>query len=226
MVRARVSVCSKLALGWSRTAARQTSPSMSSPRGLASTRWRTTGPSSACRSRLSLSLLMRRSSMAAPCQQDLGGKHGRADDLVRAVERLAHPHGCDGLRPEFIQVFGGPPQRLAQAGFELGRGQHQGLDRVGGLLRRPPRKPAPGAILALTLLEPLKGRLAEVGCRREEREDGVGGGIEGGTMPLVDPVVAVYARVAQVLDDFLLDDVLAGERRDRLQDFKNVGVGR
>src|ERR671936_1819764 len=226
MVQASVSDCSKLALGCSRTAARQTSPSMSSPRGLASTRWRTTGPSSAWRSRLSLSLLMRRSSMAAPRQQDLGGKHGGSDHLVGAIECLAHPHGCDGLRPEFIQVCGGPPERLAQAGFEFGRRQHQGLDGVGGLLWSPSIEPAPRAIVALALLEPGKGRLAEVGCQREEREDGVGGGIEGGTMPLVDPVVAVYARVAQVLDDFLLDDVLAGERRDRLQDFKNVGVGR
>src|ERR1700674_2235868 len=102
IVRASVSACSKLALGCSSTAARQTSPSMSSPRGLASTRWRTTGPSSACRIRFSLSLLIRRSSMFAPREQDLGGEHRRADHLGWPVERLADPHRNDGLALGFM----------------------------------------------------------------------------------------------------------------------------
>src|SRR5437016_1429275 len=44
-------------------------------------------------------------------------------------------------------------------------------------------------------------------------------------MPLVDPVVAVYARITQVLDDFLLDHVLAGEWRSHLEHLEDVGVG-
>src|SRR5919108_1894726 len=119
MVRASVSDCSKLALGCSSTAARQTSPSMSSPRGLALTRWLMTGASSACRSRLAFSLLMRRSCIEAPPQLQLGRKHGRLDDLGGGVERLAHPHRDDGLAPAFIQIGGGPPQRFRQIGAGL-----------------------------------------------------------------------------------------------------------
>src|SRR5205085_12275889 len=74
--------------------------------------------------------------------------------------------------------------------------------------------------------KPAKGRRAELRCRRGEREDGVGGGIEGGPMPLVDPVVAVYARITQVLDDLLLNHVLAGERWSDLEHFEDVGIGR
>src|SRR5438105_14287088 len=81
-------------------------------------------------------------------------------------------------------------------------------------------------MLALAVLEPLEGGAAEVGCRREEREDGVGGGIEGGTMPLVGPVIAVNARIAQELDDLLRDKVLAGELRAGGEDLERVGVGR
>src|ERR1700682_5179661 len=189
IVRASVRACSKLALGWRRTAARQTSPSMSSPRGLASTRWRTTWASSAWRSRFSLSLLIRRSSMFAPRQQDLGGKHRRTDNLGRGVERLANPHRNDRLGRRFIQVGGSPAQRLLDLGLEFGRGQHQGLHRIGGFFRGALVEPAPGAILALGLRKPAESRQAEVRCRRGEREDGVGGGIEGGSMPLVAPVV-------------------------------------
>src|SRR2546425_4871051 len=213
IVRASVRACSKLALGWRRTAARQTSPSMSSPRGLASTRWRTTRASSACRMRFSLSLLIRRSSMFAPRKQDLGGKHRGTHHLGRPVECLANPHRNDGLALRFIQVGCSPAERLPDLGPEFGRGQHQRLDSVGGLLRGALAEPAPGAVPALTLDEPVEGRPAEIRCRRDEREDGVGGGIEGGSMPLVDPVVAVYARITQVLDDLLLNHVLAGERR-------------
>src|ERR1700716_2157710 len=121
IVRASVSACSKLALGWRRTAARQTPPGMSPPGGLASTSWRTTGASSACRNRFSLSLLIRRSSMFAPRKQDLGGKHRRADDLGGPIERLANPHRNDGLGLRFIQVCGTPPQRLLDRGLEFGR---------------------------------------------------------------------------------------------------------
>src|SRR5437763_5074335 len=225
IVRASVRACSKLALGWRSTAARQTSPSMSSPRGLASTRWRTTGASSACRSRISLSLLIRRSSMATPLELNLGGEDGRPNHLRRAVERLADPHGCDGLVGGFIQVLGGPLEGAGHLGLPGLGGEHQRLDRVGGFLGGSAVEPAPGAVRALALEEPGEGRLAEVRCRREEREDGVGGGIEGGTMPLVDPVVAVYARVAQVLDDLLLDDVLAWEGADGAQHLEDVGIG-
>src|ERR1700694_1414125 len=224
IVRARVSACSKLALGWRRTAARQTSPSMSSPRGLASTRWRTTRASSTCRSRFSLSLLIRRSSMFAPREQDLGGKHRRTDNLGRRVERLADPHRNDGLALRFIQVGGSPAQLFLDLGLEFGRGQHQGLHRIGGFFWSALVEPAPGAILALGLRKPAESRQAEIGCRRGEREDGVGGGIEGGPMPLVDPVVAVYARITQVLDDFLLNHVLAGGGRSRLEDLDEVGI--
>src|SRR5438874_7713278 len=129
IVRASVRACSKLALGWRRTAARQTSPSMSSPRGLASTRWRTTRASSACRMRFSLSLLIRRSSMFAPRKQDLGGKHRGTHNLGWPVERLANPHRNDGFALGFIQVDGGPAQRLPDLGPEFGRSQHQRLDR-------------------------------------------------------------------------------------------------
>src|SRR2546427_9432765 len=226
IVRAGVRVCSKLALGWRSTAARQTSPSMSSPRGLASTRWRTTRASSACRIRFSLSLLIRRSSMFAPRKQDLGGKHRGTDNLGGPVERFANPHRNDGLALRFIQVGGSPAERLPDLGPEFGRGQHQRLNRVGGLLRGALAEPAPGAVLALTLDEPVEGRPAEIRCRRGEREDGVGGGIEGGSMPLVDPVVAVYARITQVLDDLLLNHVLARERRGYLEHLEDVGVGR
>src|SRR3989442_5419370 len=223
MVRASVRACSKLALGWRRTAARQTSPSMSSPRGLASTRWRTTRASSACRMRFSLSLLIRRSSMFAPRKQDLGGKHRGTHHLGRPVERFANPHRNDGLALRFIQVGGSPAERLPDLGPEFGRGQHQRLNGVGGLLRGALAEPAPGAVLALTLDEPVEGRPAEIRCRRDEREDGVGGGIEGGSMPLVDPVVAVYARITQVLDDLLLNHVLAGERRGYPGDLQRLG---
>src|ERR1700694_4057061 len=226
MVLASVSACSKLALGGRRTAARQTSPSMSSPRGLASTRWRTTGTSSTCRSRFSLSLLIRRSSMFAPRKQDLGREHRRADNLGGPVERLADPHRDDGLGLGFIQVGGSPAQLLLDLGRKGWRRQHQGLDGVGGLLGRSLREPAPGAVLPLGLRKPLEGRQAGVRCRRGEREDGVGGGIEGGTMPLVDPMVAVYARITQVLEDLLLNHVLAGKGRDDLQDLEDVGIGR
>src|SRR2546423_1291242 len=224
MVRASVRACSKLALGWRRTAARQTSPSMSSPRGLASTRWRMTARSSPCASRFSFSLLMRRSIMFAPRQHDSRGKHRRPDNLGGPVERLADPHRNDGLTLGFIQVGGSPFQLLVHPRPELGRRQHQGLDRVGGLLRSAAGEPTPGAILALAVAQPDEGLGAGVGCRRGEREDGVGGGIEGGTMPLVDPVVAVYARITQVLDDLLLDQVLAGEGRYDLEHFQHVGI--
>src|SRR2546426_9720940 len=183
---------------------------MSSPRGLASTRWRTTRASSACRRRFSLSLLIRRSSMFAPRKQDLGGKHRGTHHLGRPVERLADPHRNDGLALRFIQVGGSPAERLPELGPEFGRGQHQRLDGVGSLLRGALREPAPGAVLALALDEPVEGRHAEIRCRRGEREDGGGGGIEGGSMPLVHPVLAVYARITQVLDDLLLNHVLAG----------------
>src|SRR2546428_11398073 len=226
IVRASAKACSKLALGWRRTAPRQPSPSMPSPGGLASTRWRTTRASSACRMRFSLSLLIRRSSMFAPRKQDLGGKHRGTHHLGRPVERLANPHRNDGLALRFIQVGGSPAERLPDLGPEFGRGQHQRLDSVGGLLRGALAEPAPGAVPALTLDEPVEGRPAEIGCRRGEREDGVGGGIEGGSMPLVDPVVAVYARITQVLDDLLLNHVLAGERRGYLEHLEDVGVGR
>src|SRR2546428_4938204 len=226
IVRASVRACSNLALGWRRTAARQTSPSMSSPRGLASTRWRTTGASSACRMRFSLSLLIRRSSMFAPRKQDLGGKHRGTHHLGRPVERFANPHRNDGLALRFIQVGGSPAERLPDLGPEFGRGQHQRLHGVGGLLRGALAEPAPGAVPALTLDEPVEGRRAELGCRRGEREDGVGGGIEGGSMPLVDPVVAVYARITQELDDLLLNHVLAGGRRGHPGDPQGAGVCR
>src|SRR2546426_6391504 len=198
---------------------------MSSPRGLASTRWRTTRASSACRMRFSLSLLIRRSSMFAPRKQDLGGKHRGTHHLGRPVERLANPHRNDGLALRFIQVGGSPAERLPDLGPEFGRGQHQRLDGVGGLLRGALAEPAPGAVLALTLDEPVEGRRAEIRCRRGEREDGVGGGIEGGSMPLVDPVVAVYARITQVLDDLLLNHVLAGGRRGYPGEPEEVGGG-
>src|SRR2546429_5996254 len=226
MVRASVRACSKLALGWRRTAARQTSPSMSSPRGLASTRWRMTARSSPCASRFSLSLLIRRSIMFAPRQHGSRGKDRRPDNLGWPVEGLADPHRNDGLTLGFIQVGGGPPQLGGHPGQDVGRRQHQRLHRVGGLFRRPLREPAPGAVLALGVFEPANGRPAEVGCRRGEREDGVGGGIEGGPMPLVDPVIAVYARVAQVLEDFLLNHVLAGGGRNRLEDLEDAGIRR
>src|SRR2546427_4692646 len=198
---------------------------MSSPRGLASTRWRTTRASSACRMRFSLSLLIRRSSMFAPRKQDLGGKPRRPHHLGRPVERLANPHRNDGLALRFIQVGGSPAERLPDLGPEFGRGQHQRLNGVGGLLRGALAEPAPGAVLALTLDEPVEGRPAEIRCRRGEREDGVGGGIEGGSMPLVDPVVAVYARITQVLDDLLLNHVLAGGRRGSLGRPQDGGGG-
>src|SRR5205814_8175852 len=226
IVRASVRACSKLALGWRSTAARQTSPSMSSPRGLASTRWRTTRASSACRMRFSLSLLIRRSSMFAPRKQDLGGKHRGTDNLGWPVERLANPHRNDGLALGFIQVGGSPAQRLADLGPEFGWSQHQRLDGVGGLLRGALAEPAPGAVLALTLDKPAEGRCADIRCRRGEREDGVGSGIEGGPMPLVDPVVAVYARITQVLDDLLRNHVLAGEWRGDLEHLEDVSIGR
>src|SRR5882762_5730151 len=203
MVRASVRACSKLALGWSRTAARQTSPS-----------------------RFSLSLLIRRSSMFAPGQHGSRGKDRRPDNLSGPVERLADPHRNDGLTLGFIQVGPRSIQLLGQSRPQLGRRQHQGLDRVGGLLRGAMGEPTPGAILALALAQPAKSLGAGVGCRRGEREDGVGGGIEGGTMPLVDPVIAVYARITQVLDDFLLNHVLAGERRSDLEHLEDVGVRR
>src|ERR1700693_5221950 len=225
MVRASVSACSKLALGWRRTAARQTSPSMSSPRGLASTRWRMTARSSPCASRFSLSLLIRRSSMFAPAQHHSRGHDRRPDDLGWPVERLADPHRDDGLSLGFIQVGRRPFERLLQPVPELRWGEHQGLDRIGGLFGGPAREPAPRAVLALTVAQPGEGLRAGVGCRRGEREDGVGGGIEGGTMPLVDPVVAVYARITQVLDNFLLNHVLAGEGRSDLEHLEGVGVG-
>src|SRR5947208_3571057 len=225
IVRASVRACSKLALGWRSTAARQTSPSMSSPRGLASTRWRTTRASSACRMRFSLSLLIRRSSMFAPRKQELGGKHRGTHNLGWPVERLAHPHRNDGFALRFIQVDGGPAQRLLDLGPEFGRSQHQRLHGVGGLLRGALAEPAPGAVLALTLDKPAEGRRADIRCRRGEREDGVGGGIEGGPMPLVDPMVAVYARITQVLDDLLLDQVLAGKGRTDLKHLEHMGMG-
>src|SRR5256714_14767403 len=224
MVRASVRACSKLALGWRRTAARQTSPSMSSPRGLASTRWRTTRPSSACRIRFSLSLLIRRSSMFAPRKQDLGGKHRGTDHLGWPVERLANPHRNDGLALGFIQVDGSPAKRLADQGPEFGRSQHQRLHGVGGLLPGALAEPAPGAVLALTLDKPAEGRWAEIRRRRGKSEDGVGGGKEGGPMQLVDPVVAVYARITRELDDLLRDHVLAGEGRGGLEHLEDVGV--
>src|ERR1700730_14346057 len=226
MVLASVSACSKLAPGWSRTAARQTSPSMSSPRGLASTRWRMPARSSACRSSVSLSLLIRRSNMFAPRQHDSGGKHRRPDDLSGSVERLADPHRNDALSLGFIQVTGSPAQLLLQGGPDLSRRQHQRLDRIGGLFRGAMREPAPGAVLALAVPQPAKGLQTGVGCRRGEREDGVGGGIEGGTMPLVDPMIAVYARITQVLDDFLLNHMLAGEGWSDLEYLEHVGIGR
>src|SRR3984893_14468763 len=225
MVLASVSACSKLAPGWSRTAARQTSPSMSSPRGLASTRWRMPARSSACRSSGSWSRSIRRSSMFAPRQHDSRGKHRRPDDLSGSVERLADPHRNDGLSLGFIQVTGSPAQLLLQGGPELSRRQHQRLDRIGGLFRGAMREPAPGAVLALAVPQPAKGLQTGVGCRRGEREDGVGGGIEGGTMPLVDPMIAVYARITQVLDDFLLNHMLAGEGLNDLEDFEDVRIG-
>src|SRR6202171_6324457 len=205
-------------------AARQTSQSMASPRGLASTRWRMTARSSLCRNRVSLSLLIRRSSMFAPRQHDSRGKHRRPDDLGGSVERLADPHRNDGLSLGFIQVGGSPAQLILEPRPELGRRQRQGLDRVGRLLRGAAREPAPGAVLSLAVPQPGEGLHTGVGCRRGEREDGVGGGIEGGTMPLVDPVVAVYARITQVLDDFLLNDVLAGEGLNDLEDFEDVRI--
>src|ERR1700693_727386 len=225
MVRASVSACSKLALGWRRTAARQTSPSMSSPRGLASTRWRMTARSSPCASRFSLSLLIRRSSMFAPAQHHSRGHDRRPDDLGWPVERLADPHRDDGLSLGFIQVGRRPFERLLQPVPELGWGEHQGLDRIGGLFGGPAREPAPRAVLALTVAQPGGGLRAGGGGRRGERVDGMGGGIEGGTMPLVDPVVAVYARITQVLDDFLRDHMLAGEGRYDLEHLEDVGVG-
>src|SRR5256714_11507571 len=225
MVRARLRACAKLALGWRRTAARQTSPSMSWPRGLASTRWRMTARSSPCASRFSLSLLIRRSIMFAPRQHDSRGKDRRPDNLGWPVERLADPHRNDGLTLGFIQVGGSPFQLLVQPRPELGRRQHQGLDRVGGLLRSAAGEPTPEAILALAVAQPDEGLGAGIGCRRGEREDGVGGGIEGGTMPLVDPVVAVYARITQVLDDFLRDHMLAGEGWHDLEHLEDVGIG-
>src|SRR2546428_9791190 len=212
IVRASAKACSKLALGWRRTGGGQASRSMPSPRGLASTRWRTPRASSSCRKRFSLSLLIRRSSMLAPRKQDLGGKHRGTDNLGWPVEGLANPHRNDGLALCFIQVGGSPAEWLPDLGPEFGRGQHQRLHGVGGLLRGALAEPAPGAVPALTLDEPVEGRRAEIGCRRGEREDGVGGGIEGGSMPLVDPVVAVYARITQELDDLLLNHVLAGGR--------------
>src|SRR5438445_1531764 len=225
IVRASVRACSKLALGWSRTAARQTSPSMSSPRGLASTRWRTTGASSAWRIRFSLSLLIRRSSMLAPRKQDLGGKHSGTHNLGWPVERLADPHRNDGLALRFIQVGASPVERLLDLGPEFGRGDHQRLDGVGGFFRGAVVEPALGAVLALGFDKPAEGRGAKFGCRRAEREDGVGGGIEGGSMPLIHPVVAVYARITQVLDDLLLNYVLARKWRSNLEDLEDVGVG-
>src|SRR5256886_17585725 len=225
MVRASVRACSKRALGWSSTAARQTSPSMSSPRGLASTRWRMTARSSPCASRFSLSLLIRRSIMFAPRQHDSRGKHRRPDHRGWPVERLADPHRNDGLTLGFIQVGGSPFQLLVQPRPELSRRQHQGLDRVGGLLRSAAGGPTPGAILALAIAQPAEGLGAGIGCRRGEREDGVVGGIEGGTMPLVDAEVAVYARITQVLDDFLRDHMLAGEGLHHLEHLEDVGIG-
>src|SRR5256714_1881085 len=226
MVLASVCACSKVPPGWSRTEARQISPSRSSLRELPSTTCRTTTASSFWPSMFSRSLLIRRSNMAPPREQDPGGKHGRANHLGGAVECLAHPHRCDGLRFRFIQVAGGSIEGIAQAGLELGRRQHQRLDRIGGLFRGSLAEPAPGTIRPLRILEPAKGGLADLRCPRDERADGVGGGIEGGTMPLVDPVVAVYTLVAQVLDDLLLDDMLAGERRHGLQDLEHMGIGR
>src|SRR3989449_5046716 len=205
MVRASLGACSKLALGWSRTAARQTSPSMSSPRGLSSTRWRMTGPSSVWASSRSFSRLMRRSCIFAPRQQDLSREHCRPNHLGWAVQGFAHPHRNDGLSLGFIQVGGGPAQLLGHRRQRLGRSGHQGLDRVSGLFGSPLSKPAPGSVLELGVLEPGVRRRAKVGCRRGEREDGVGGGIEGGTMPLVDPMVAVYAPITQGLYELLLD---------------------
>src|SRR6202022_3434700 len=40
-----------------------------------------------------------------------------------------------------------------------------------------------------------------------------------------DPVVAVYARITQVLDDFLLNHVLTGEGRGNLEHLGDVGMG-
>src|SRR2546430_17388298 len=217
--------CSKLALGCSRTAARQTSPSMSSPRGLSSTRWRMTGISSVWTSSRSFSRLIRRSCMFAPRQQDLSREHRRSNHLGGAVQGFAHPHRNDGLGLGFIQVGGGSAQRLGHRRERPGRGRHQGLDRVSRLFGSPLTKPAPGAVLPLAVLEPGVRWPAKIGCRRGEREDGVGGGIEGGTMPLVDPVVAVYARITQVLDDFLLDQVLAGEGWHNLEHLPPMGGG-
>src|ERR1700737_3935107 len=102
IVRASVRACSKLAVGWGSAAGGQTPPSMSPPGGLASTRWRTTWASSAWRSRFSLSLLIRRSSMFAPRKQDLGRKHRGTDNLSWPVERLANPHRDDGLALGFM----------------------------------------------------------------------------------------------------------------------------
>ena len=45
-------------------------------------------------------------------------------------------------------------------------------------------------------------------------------------MPLVGPVIAVNARIAQELDDLLRDKVLAGELRAGGEDLERVGVGR
>src|SRR5205823_11538570 len=107
----------------------------------------------------------------------------------------------------------------------LGGGVHQRLDRVRSLFRGTLSEPSPGTVYPLAVLQPGEGRPAKVRCRRGEREDGVGGGIEGGTMPLVDPVVAVYARITQVLDDFLLDQMLAGKGWHNLKHLEHVGVG-
>src|SRR5260370_5035190 len=134
MVRAGVSGCSKLALGWRRTAARQTSPSMSSARGLASTRWRTTWSSSGWRSRFSLSRLIRRSSMFAPRKQDLGREDRGTHDLGWPVERLADPHRNDGLALRFIQVGASPAQLLLDVDTERGGPpRHPPLVRCGPL---------------------------------------------------------------------------------------------
>src|SRR5205823_12863467 len=50
------------------------------------------------------------------------------------------------------------------------------LDRVSRLFGSPLTKPAPGAVLPLAVLEPGVRWPAKIGCRRGEREDGVGGG--------------------------------------------------
>src|SRR5437870_13696807 len=184
---------------------------MSSPRGLSWTRWRMTGTSSVWSSSRSFSRLFRRSCMFATRQQDLSREDRRSNHLGRAVQGLAHPQRNDGLGLGFIQVGGGPGQRLGHRRNRLGGCRHQRLDGVSRLFRGTLSEPSPGTVFPLAVLQPGEGRLAKVRCRRGEREDGVGGGIEGGTMPLVDPVVAVYARITQVLDDFLLDQVLAGE---------------